>query len=100
MKLLTEGVAITSVVGDGLAGSAVVQVVALEVLGRKCASMAVYGVVSCLVTRMLRTKPAIKGIAAPGMPMGSPGMEMGSRKDPYSVMAFTKGGRPTVFAKH
>lgn len=38
----------------GSGGDTVDQVVALEVLGRKHASMAVYGVVSCLVTRMLR----------------------------------------------
>ena len=38
----------------GSGGDTVDQAVALEVLGRKCASMAVYGVVSCLVTRMLR----------------------------------------------
>ena len=37
----------------GSGGDTVDQVVALEVLGRKCTSMAVYGVVSCLVTRML-----------------------------------------------
>ena len=52
------------------------------------------------IQRMLKTQPPITGISAPGMPMGSPGMEQGSRKDPYNVMAFTKGGRPTVFAKH
>ena len=38
----------------GSGGDTVDQAVALEVFGRKCASMAVYGVVSCLVTRMLR----------------------------------------------
>jgi acyl-CoA dehydrogenase len=38
----------------GSGGDTVDQVVALEVLGRKHASMAVYGVVSCLVTRMFR----------------------------------------------
>lgn len=38
----------------GSGGDTVDQVVALEVLGRKATSMAVYGVVSCLVTRMLR----------------------------------------------
>ena len=38
----------------GAGGDTVDQVVALEVLGRKHASLAVYGVVSCLVTRMLR----------------------------------------------
>ncbi len=44
----------TSETLGGSGGDIVDQVVALEVLGRKCTSMAVYGVVSCLVTRMLR----------------------------------------------
>src|SRR5688572_14581906 len=52
------------------------------------------------VQRMLKEKPAIAGIAAPGMPVGSPGMEMGGRKDPYNVIAFTKDGKTTVFSKH
>src|SRR5476651_2398978 len=52
------------------------------------------------IQRMLKERPPITGISAPGMPMGSPGMEQGSRKDPYNVMAFTKDGRRTVFAKH
>jgi hypothetical protein len=33
------------------------------------------------------------------MPAGSPGMEMGSRKDAYDVVAFTKDGRTSVYAK-
>jgi hypothetical protein len=52
------------------------------------------------IKRMLGTRPPIVGITVPGMPMGSPGMEQGSRKDPYDVLAFTKDGRHTVFAKH
>jgi len=52
------------------------------------------------IRRMLKEKPAIAGIAAPGMPTGSPGMEQGGRKDPYDVIAFTKDGRRSVFAKH
>ena len=52
------------------------------------------------IQRMLKEKPPIAGIAVPGMPMGSPGMEQGGRKDPYSVIAFTKDGKKTVFAKH
>jgi hypothetical protein len=51
------------------------------------------------VQRMLREKPAIAGIAVPGMPMGSPGMEMGGQKDPYSVVAFDKAGKTTVYEK-
>lgn len=51
------------------------------------------------IKRMLKEKPAIAGISAPGMPQGSPGMEQGT-KEPYDVVAFTKDGRTTVFAKH
>jgi hypothetical protein len=32
------------------------------------------------------------------MPVGSPGMEMGDRKDPYDVVAFTVDGRTSVYA--
>jgi hypothetical protein len=41
----------------------------------------------------------ILGLAVPGMPVGSPGMEMGSRKDPYDVIAFTRDGKRSVYAK-
>jgi hypothetical protein len=52
------------------------------------------------IHRMLKEKPAIAGIAAPGMPMGSPGMEQGGAKEAYDVVAFTKDGKTSVFAKH
>ena len=52
------------------------------------------------IKRMLKEKPAIAGLAAPGMPMGSPGMEQGNTKEPYDVMAFKKDGTSTVFARH
>jgi hypothetical protein len=52
------------------------------------------------IQRMLKEKPAIAGIAVPGMPMGSPGMEQGGRVDPFHTIAFTKDGKKTVFAKH
>ena len=52
------------------------------------------------IQKMLKEKPAIAGIAAPGMPMGSPGMEQGSAKEAYDVIAFTKDGKTSVFAKH
>ena len=51
-----------------------------------------------LVQRLLREKPKVAGIAVPGMPVGSPGMEMGDRKDPYDVVAFTIDGRTSVYA--
>ena len=51
------------------------------------------------IQRLLKEKPNVAGLAAPGMPLGSPGME-GSRAEPYSVMSFTKDGAIAVFAKH
>ena len=52
------------------------------------------------ITRMLHDKPAIAGIAVAGMPVGSPGMEQGATKQPFTTMAFTKDGKKSVFARH
>jgi hypothetical protein len=51
-----------------------------------------------LIHRMLRERPPIAGIAVPGMPVGSPGMEW-TYKEPYDVIAFTATGGKTVYAK-
>jgi len=51
-----------------------------------------------LVKRLLADRPDIKGLAVPGMPMGSPGME-GPRKDPYDVIAIGKDGRARIYAR-
>jgi hypothetical protein len=51
-----------------------------------------------LIHRLLRARPKVVGLAVPGMPMGSPGME-GPRKDPYDVVTFDAKGRTSVFAK-
>jgi hypothetical protein len=51
-----------------------------------------------LVQRMLDEKPDIRGLAVPGMPMGSPGME-GPYKDAYDVLAIGKDGRTKVYAR-
>ncbi len=40
------------------------------------------------------------GLAVPGMPAGSPGMEMGGRNDRYDVMSFGTDGKSRVFATH
>jgi hypothetical protein len=50
-----------------------------------------------VVRKLLSEKPAAAGIAVPGMPIGSPGMESGSRRDPYDVIAFDADGRQRVF---
>ncbi|MGR9117594.1 MAG: DUF411 domain-containing protein [Gammaproteobacteria bacterium] len=46
---------------------------------------------------MLNSKPQISGISVPGMPRGTPGMEMGELKDAYKVIAFDKQNRQQVF---
>ena len=52
------------------------------------------------VRRLLDERPDVDGIAVPGMPIGSPGMEMGDRQDPYDVVTFVDGERGDVFASH
>lgn len=52
------------------------------------------------IRRLLEERPEALGIAAPGMPVGSPGMEVGDRKDPYDVVAFDRAGKSWIFASH
>ena len=53
------------------------------------------------VRRMLKERPAVRGIAVGGMPMGSPGMEVpGGRVDKYDVVAFLRDGTTRTFARH
>jgi hypothetical protein len=52
-----------------------------------------------LIRKMLAEKPQVAGIAVPGMPMGSPGMEQGGAKDPYDVLLFEKTGSTRVYAR-
>ena len=52
-----------------------------------------------LVERLLRERPKIAGLAVPGMPAGSPGMEVpGARAERYQVLAFDRSGKTRVFA--
>jgi hypothetical protein len=52
------------------------------------------------VKKLLASRPAAIGLAVPGMPPGSPGMEVGTRRDPYDVFLIDKQGRGTVFASY
>lgn len=52
------------------------------------------------IVRFLTEKPDVLGLAVPGMPMGSPGMEMGESKEPYEVLAFKKDGSWNLYASH
>lgn len=48
----------------------------------------------------LRARPDLIGAAVPGMPMGSPGMEMGARKDAYKVIAVGNEGSQSVMSEY
>jgi hypothetical protein len=52
------------------------------------------------IKKLLNDKPDINGIAVPQMPSGTPGMEMGGRKDPYQVISFDKNKQQQVFSDH
>lgn len=53
------------------------------------------------VRRLLKDKPAVVGLAVPGMPIGSPGMEVPNMNPQrYDVIAFDKQGQLKVFASH
>jgi hypothetical protein len=52
------------------------------------------------ILRLLRQRPAAAGLAVPGMPMGSPGMEGSGRREAYQTILFTRAGRRTAFAQH
>lgn len=48
--------------------------------------------------RFLQERPEVQGIAVPGMPVGSPGME-GAYKQPYDVVTFDSSGRAAVYER-
>jgi len=53
------------------------------------------------IERLLTERPAFIGIAVPGMPIGSPGMEVqGAQAAPYDVIAWDKTGKTVVFASY
>ena len=53
------------------------------------------------VSRLLKERPKALGITVPGMPLGSPGMEMpDGRKEPYQTLLLLPGGKTRVFARH
>ncbi len=51
------------------------------------------------IKRLLKERPRATGLAVPGMPHGSPGME-GARSEPYNVLLIDKQGSTTVFSRH
>ena len=51
------------------------------------------------VKKVLEEKPEIRGLTVPGMPIGSPGMEQGNRRDPYDILSIDHQGHVSVYAK-
>tara|TARA_Y100001936_G_scaffold94253_1_gene92762 strand:+ start:6305 stop:6787 length:483 start_codon:yes stop_codon:yes gene_type:complete len=51
------------------------------------------------IKRFLKERPQAIGLAAPGMPKGSPGMES-SRPNPYNVLLINKKGDVSVYSRH
>jgi hypothetical protein len=47
-----------------------------------------------------RAPAGVVGLAVPGMPSGSPGMETSGRADRYDVMAFRVDGSATTFSRY
>jgi len=55
------------------------------------------------ILRLLQERPAAAGIAVPGMPIGSPGMDgpaYGNRRDPYDVLLVARDGSTRVFQSY
>jgi hypothetical protein len=52
-----------------------------------------------VIRQLLTERPEVTGIAVPGMPIGSPGMEQGAQRDRYNVVAFDRSGEMTVYAR-
>ena len=49
------------------------------------------------VARMLEERPDARGLSVPGMPIGSPGMEVGDRRDAYDVLIVDESGEASVY---
>jgi len=51
------------------------------------------------IKRLLAERPKARGLAVPGMPAGSPGME-GGRSVPYDVLLVGSDGKTTVYKSY
>lgn len=52
------------------------------------------------IKRLLQEKPNVAGLSVPQMPVGTPGMGMGNRKDAFSVFSFDNKNSVAVFNKY
>lgn len=52
------------------------------------------------IRRLLNEKPDARGIVVPGMPVGSPGMEQGGRKDHYDILLVKPDGKTHIYSRY
>ncbi len=52
------------------------------------------------INRLLKEKPRALGLSVPGMPVGSPGMEMGTKRTPYKVLLVLQNGSTRVYQSY
>ena len=52
------------------------------------------------IFKLLTEKPNARGLSVPGMPIGSPGMEMGNNKEPFDTLLVFESGKTQVFNSH
>lgn len=52
------------------------------------------------IQRLLAEQPAALGLTVPGMPIGSPGMEMGDEREPFDTLLILADGSTEAFASH
>ena len=52
------------------------------------------------IHRLLIERPQTRGLTVPGMPIGSPGMEMGNTREPFDTLLVFENGRTEVFNRH
>ncbi len=52
------------------------------------------------IRKLLKIKPSVIGISVPGMTVGTPGMEMGDKKEPYKVVSFDSEKNYKVFSSY
>jgi hypothetical protein len=52
-----------------------------------------------VIKRLLRERPKVAGLAVPGMPAGSPGMEQPGRRDPYAIVSFDRAGQQKIYER-
>jgi hypothetical protein len=52
------------------------------------------------IKRLIAERPDALGLTVPGMPIGSPGMEMGEEREPFDTLLVLKDGSTEIFAQH